>query len=97
MLQQSPSTDDRDPYPDECRARFFYALSEVLSALGDTDEALKHRREAFDMMQKWRHLFLIEVSETTHGSVLFDDGVPLKCTRLSRHGRMWVGDIRQRD
>ncbi|KAK3984497.1 hypothetical protein QBC44DRAFT_252748 [Cladorrhinum sp. PSN332] len=94
MLQQSLRTDDRDPYPDECRARSLYALSEVLSGLGDTIEAPKHRREAFSMMEKWRHLFLVEVSDATHESVLFDHVVPLKCTRLSRHGKMWVGTIR---
>lgn len=93
MLRQSLSADDRDPYPDKCRARSLYTLSEVLDALRDTTEASKHRQQAFELIDKWRRFFLIEISDTTNGSVLFDHLVPLKCTRLSQHGRLWVGSI----
>lgn len=94
MLRQSLNNDDRDPYPDECKARCLYVLSEVLKDLGNEKEAMDHRKEAFKLLDRWRNLFVIEVSESTHDSVLFDHVVPLKCTRLSKYGKLWVGEIK---
>lgn len=92
-IRQSLDTDVRDPYPDECKARCLYTLSEVEKELGKP-EAEEHRREAFKLLDQWCHLFNIPVSEDTHESVLFDHVVPLKCTRMSSYGKLWVGDIK---
>ncbi|KAH7000615.1 hypothetical protein EDB80DRAFT_114451 [Ilyonectria destructans] len=94
MFLQSLENDVRDPYPDECKARCLYALSEVQMDLGNKEEAQKHRKEAFRLLDQWRSLFVIEVSDTTHDSVLFDHVVPVKCTRLSKYGKLWVGEIK---
>jgi tetratricopeptide (TPR) repeat protein len=93
-LRQSLDSDVRDPYPDECKARCLYALSEVEKELGKHEEAEAHRTEAFKLLDRWRDLFFIEVSKDTHESVLFDHVVPLKCTRMSQYGKLWVGHVR---
>lgn len=93
-LRETLNSNVRDPYPDECRSRCLYALSEVLRDQGNVEEAEVHRKEAFRLLDQWRHLFMIEVTKNTHDSVLFDHVVPLKCTRLSKHGKLWVGEIK---
>ncbi|CAI7622461.1 unnamed protein product [Penicillium glandicola] len=94
MLRRSLSRDALDLYPPECTARCEYALSEVLRVLGNSTEAEKHRTEALNLLEEWRPVFMIPVSRETHESVLFDHVVPLKCCRLSRQGRLYVGDMR---
>lgn len=82
-----------EEYPQECRARSHYALSEILARLGEVEEAKSHRDEAFRLLEQWRHLFKIEVDESTHESVLFDHIVATKCFRISVHGKLWAGQV----
>ncbi|KAI0534299.1 hypothetical protein GGR58DRAFT_516246 [Xylaria digitata] len=77
LLRESLHNDTYNPYPEECRARCHYALSEVLMELGQVKKAEAHRCEAFNLLHKWRDLIMIEVSKETHDSVLFDHIVPL--------------------
>lgn len=93
MLRQTLNTDIHDPYPQECRARCLFALSEVIKKNGKTKESEHHRNEALELLNQWRSLFQIEYTDNTDISILFDHVVPFKCSRLSRYGKLWVGTV----
>lgn len=94
FLRQTLHEDVQNPYPDECKARCFYALSEVLRDNGKEDESEIYRNKSFLLLDQFRDFFMLSAETVTHDSVLFDHAVPLKCTRLSKHGKLWVGEKR---